>query len=228
MSASDAGHLPYEPMAPLAQSRPRIAQWLKMAYSLFVAVLVPYYWRAYSPWNFLYFCDIALLMTLVALWTESRMLVSLASIMILFPQTVWVLDFAASACGFKLVGMTGYMFNPELPRITRGLSLFHGWLPFLLVYLLYKMGYDRRAFAIQSCLGVAVLLFCFFVAPRAPAPIDRPDMAININYVWGFDDKHPQTAMTPGEWLVVLSGIFVIGFYLPTHLVLRKVIPDRS
>ena len=39
---------------------------LKLAYSLFVVVLVPYYWVTYSPWNFLFFCDFALLLGLVA------------------------------------------------------------------------------------------------------------------------------------------------------------------
>ena len=33
--------------------------WVKVAYSAFVAVVVPCYWVTYSPWNFLYFCDIA-------------------------------------------------------------------------------------------------------------------------------------------------------------------------
>ena len=39
----------------------------------FVAVLVPVYLRDYGPTNFLYFCDVALLMTLVAIWTESSL-----------------------------------------------------------------------------------------------------------------------------------------------------------
>ena len=41
----------------------RVPLWLKLAYTLFVAVLVPVYWHHYTPLNFLYFCDVALLMT---------------------------------------------------------------------------------------------------------------------------------------------------------------------
>ena len=201
----------------------RIPLWLKCLYTLFVAVLVPFYWKAYTPWNFLYFCDVALLVTLVALWTENRLLASMEAVAILLPQTLWVMDFVVRACGFKLLGMTDYMFNPGLPLATRALSGFHGWLPFLLVYLLIKLGYDRRAFRWQCLAGVALLLFCFWFAPKAPAPIDRPNMAINVNYVWGPDDKHPQTWMTPTQWIAMLCAVFIIGIYTPTHLVLRKV-----
>ncbi len=47
--------------------RHRIPLALKLAYTAFVAVLVPYYWVTYSPWNFLFFCDVALLIALAAL-----------------------------------------------------------------------------------------------------------------------------------------------------------------
>ena len=43
--------------------------------------------------------------------------------------------------------MTDYMFAADHSLFLRGLSLFHGWLPFLLVYLVWKLGYDRRALA---------------------------------------------------------------------------------
>lgn len=205
------------------ETRRRIPLALKVAYTLFVAVLVPYYWRAYTPWNFLYFCDVALLMTLVALWTENRLIASMQAVAILMPQTLWVIDLAVRACGFKLLGMTAYMFNPNLSAMTRGLSLFHGWLPFLLVYLLKKLGYDRRALAWQCVFGMALLGCCFFFGPKAPAPVDRPNMAINLNYVWGPDDHHPQTWMSPGAWMAFLSGVFLFVIYIPTHLVLRKV-----
>ena len=35
--------------------------------------------------------------------------------------------------------MTDYMFKHENSRFLRGLSLFHGWLPFLLVYLVWQI-----------------------------------------------------------------------------------------
>ncbi len=216
--------MPIESSSVLDQSSERlIPLWLKLAYTAFVAVLVPFYWRAYTPWNFLYFCDVALLMTLVSLWTESRFLVSMQAVAILLPQTLWVIDFIVRASGFKLLGMTDYMFNPNLPLGTRFLSGFHGWLPLLLIYLLVKLGYNPRAFRWQCIAGVGLILFCFYFAPKAPAPINRPNMAVNVNYVWGPDDKHPQTRMPPGTWVALLCGIFIVGIYTPTHIVLRRV-----
>ena len=38
----------------------RVPLGLKLAYTAFMAVLVPVYWRYYGPTNFLYFCDVAL------------------------------------------------------------------------------------------------------------------------------------------------------------------------
>ena len=36
---------------------------LRLAYSAFMAVLIPVYWYFYGPTNFLYFCDLALILT---------------------------------------------------------------------------------------------------------------------------------------------------------------------
>jgi hypothetical protein len=43
-----------------------------------------------------------------------------------------------------MTGMTAYMFDGAKPLFLRGLSLFHGWLPFFLVYLVARLGYDGR------------------------------------------------------------------------------------
>ena len=42
---------------------PQIPLWVKLGYTLFVAVLVPIYLRHYGPANFLWFSDVALLAT---------------------------------------------------------------------------------------------------------------------------------------------------------------------
>src|ERR1700704_6151521 len=69
--------------------------WLKLAYSAFMAILIPVYWYWYGPTNFLYFCDVATILTLVGIWIESPLLVSMCAIGILAPQAVWVIDFLA-------------------------------------------------------------------------------------------------------------------------------------
>jgi hypothetical protein len=204
----------------------RIPLTAKVLYSVFVAVLVPYYWVEYTPWNFLYFCDVALLMTLVGLWTESAWLVSLSAVGILAPQVVWVVDFVAHAvAGIRITGMTDYMFNDDIPLFVRGLSSFHGWLPFLLVWLLMRLGYDRRAVPAQPALAVTLLLVCFAFGPTGPPPEQFPNHAVNINYVHGMDDARPQTLMPPALWLLLLMGVNVGLFQLPTHVVLKRALP---
>lgn len=110
-----------------------------------MAVLVPVYWYYYGPTNFLYFCDIALFLTLVGIWKENSLFISVCAVGILHPQSIWVLDFFGIMVGVPLTGMTVYMISPGASLFLRGLSLFHDWLPFLLLYLVWRLGYDRRA-----------------------------------------------------------------------------------
>src|ERR1700751_2155504 len=114
--------------SPVADSTNRLPLAFKLAYTAFMAGLIPFYWYYYGPTNFLYFCDVTLIISLVGIWLESPLLISMCAVGILIPQAVWVVDFLASAFGFKLTGMTSYMFNSNNALFLRGLSLFHGWL----------------------------------------------------------------------------------------------------
>src|SRR5207244_9463914 len=105
------------------------------------AVLVPCYWVTYSPWTFLYFCDIALLVTGVAIWIESPLLVSMQAVAITLPQILWVVDLLCRlVAGVHVTGVTNYMFEASIPPFLRALSSFHGWLPFVLLWLLSRLG----------------------------------------------------------------------------------------
>src|SRR5262245_37450599 len=171
-------------------SAPRLPLWLKLAYTAFMAVLVPVYWYYYGPTNFLYFCDVALLLTLLGVWIESPLLISMCAVGILVPQVVWVIDFLAGAVGWSLTGMPDYSFDRSRSLFLRGLSLFHGWLPFLLLYLVWQLGYDRRAVLAWTVTAWVLLLVCFFFMPP---PRPDPGLApVNINYVWGMSDLAPQ------------------------------------
>jgi len=128
-------------------ARHRVPLWLKCLYTAFVALLVPVYLKEYGPTNFLYFCDVALLMTLVAIWREDSLWASMAAVGILLPQLIWMVDFLGGFVGFHPIGMTSYMFDPKYSFFARALSFFHFWLPILLVYLIWRLGYDRRALA---------------------------------------------------------------------------------
>jgi hypothetical protein len=200
----------------------RLPMWLKLAYTAFMAVLVPVYWLKYGPTNFLYFCDVALFLTLIGLWTENRLLLSLPAVGILLPQLFWCADFAVQLTGHKFTGMTAYMFDANRSLFLRGLSLFHGWLPFLLLFAVRRVGYDRRAWAIWTALAWGLCLFSFFCLPPAGPEFAGKLTPNNINYVWGFDDAQPQQWLPPGAFLAVWMAALGLLIYTPTHLVLRR------
>src|SRR5271170_5982303 len=134
----------------------------KIAVTVFLAVLVPIYLHTYGPTNFLWFCDTALILTVAGMWLESPLLISMCAVGILIPQCLWLLDFGVNFFGIHLLGVTSYMFDAKIPLFTRGLSLFHGWLPLLLIWLLARLGYDKRGLIAWSALAAGLVLVCYF------------------------------------------------------------------
>lgn len=198
-----------------------IPLWIKIPYTAFLAVLVPFYWRTYGPVNFLWFCDIALLVTLPALWLESPLLFSMQAVAIALPQLLWVADFAARLAGIHLLGVAAYMFDAKIPLFVRGLSSFHGWLPFVLVWGVRRLGYDRRAALAQTLVALVLLPVCYFLTSPPPAPADNPTAAVNINWVFGPGEAVIQTWMAPGSYLALQMAFWPLVIYLPTHLALK-------
>lgn len=199
---------------------PRIPLALKLALTAFVVVQVAFYWSAYGPTNFLYFCDVALFLTLLSVLTEKRLPASMAAVGILLPQLLWALDFAGTFFDHPLVGMTGYMFEDSQPLYARAISLFHGWLPFLLLFVIYRLGYDRRALPAWTVLAWGLMLIAYFCLPAPPAPLDRPNLPVNVNYVYGMSDDKPQQWMPPLAWLGLMMAGLPLLFFVPTHLLL--------
>lgn len=182
---------------------------LKLVFTAYMALHLPEYLLNYGRTNFLYFCDVALVLTFLGVWIESSLLISMCCVGILMVQMLWLIDFFAHLSGLHPTPLTDYMFDARLPLSLRLLSLFHGWLPILLVYLVWKLGYDRRAFWSWTVLAWALLLVCFFFMPP---PMPHPALAsVNINYVYGLSDAAPQHWMPPFAWLALL----MVG--LPPH-----------
>ena len=207
--------------------KPRsIPLWLKVIYTGFVAVLVPYYWRTYGPINFLWFCDVALLVTVAALWLESPLLFSMQAVAITLPQLLWVVDFLAHLAGVNLLGVAAYMFDPHIPLFVRGLSSFHGWLPFLLLWAVWRVGYDTRGVVAQTVLALVLLPICFFFLPPPPHSAANPTAAVNLNWVYGPGEDVMQRWMAPWKYLVLQMVFWPVVIYLPTHLTLRRWAPQ--
>src|SRR5207249_440215 len=98
------------PGRPPAARAGAVPLWFKLAYSAFVAVLVPAYWWYYGPGNFLWFSDLALFLALAAVGLESPLLVSTQALSVGLLELVWLADFLARLlCGVSLTGLSGYM-----------------------------------------------------------------------------------------------------------------------
>jgi hypothetical protein len=191
---------------------------LKLAYTLFVCILIPVYWHHHGPANFLWFSDIALFGSLIALWIESPLVASTQAVSVVLLEMVWTFDFLARLM-FRLdiAAISKYMFDERIPLFVRGLSLFHLWLPPLLLWLVYRLGYDPRAWLAQSVLTCLVLVICYYVT----------DPSKNVNWTFGLWGKR-QTRLRPGLYLLLLSMFFSLGIYLPSHLLLRALMPAAS
>jgi len=180
---------------------------IKVGYTLFLLVLVPVYWACYGPRNFLWFSDIALLATGASLWLESSLVASMMMLAVLLPELAWNLDFFGRLLtSRRLFGMSDYMFDARTPRALRALSLFHVPLPAGLVWLVTRLGYDRRAWLGQSLLALVVLPVTYWLSDRAE----------NVNWVHGIG--RPQSVLPPWAYLALLIVAFSLVLYLPPHL----------
>ena len=187
----------------------RIPVGLKIAYSVFVAILAPDYWRFYGPANFLWFCDIALLLTVVALWWESAFLASMQLVAVFLGQMVWLADFLSRLItGHFLTRWTHYMFRPDIPLPARLFSLYHGGMPFLLGWLVWRLGYARRAWLAQTVLAWVVLPVCYLCT----------DPRRTLNAVFGPSGEKQQDWMAPELYLLLLMVFYPVCIFFPSHL----------
>jgi len=148
------------------------------------------------------------------------LLVSIPAVGILAPQILWVIDFALNLCGLRFTGMTDYMFDASSPLVLRRLSLFHGWLPFLLVYLVFRLGYDRRALMAWTGIAWSAMLAAYFLLPGPGAHAGLTP--VNVNYVFGPSDAAPQRWMPALAWLTLLMTAIPALLCAPVHAVLAR------
>jgi hypothetical protein len=187
----------------------RLPLWLKIGWTVWLIIWAPLYWRQYGLQNFLFFCDLGNLMTGMALWLESPLIFSSAASGLLVLQTMYTVDLAgALLIGRHLVGGTEYMFDPGLPLTIRLLSLFHVVMPPLLVWAIWRLGYDRRGWKLQTLLTWIVVPINYFWRPEH-----------DVNWARGLF-FHEQHAMA--DWVYLLGYLVVVPLfvYFPTHLFL--------
>src|SRR5262249_49917220 len=138
----------------------RVPLWLKVVWTVFLLAWAPLYAKQYGAQNFLFFCDLGNLLIGAALWSESRLLFSWQAVSLLLFQTVYsIYLLGAFFLGSHITGGTEYMFDPRIPAMIRLLGLYHALVPPLLVWAVWRLGYDERAWRYQTltaCLLVPV------------------------------------------------------------------------
>lgn len=189
-----------------------IPLWLKWTYTALVAVIVPVYWIDLGPTNFLWFSDIALIVMAPALWLQSRLLASTMAVGVLLLELMWVFDFIA---GGNLTQIAAYMFAEDTQRHIKLLSgAFHLALPPVILFMLFRFGYDRRALPLQASLAAVVLPITYLVTEPSE----------NINWVFG--PAKQQNWLPPLVYLGLLFLAFMVLVYLPSHYVFKKFFSD--
>jgi len=188
----------------------RIPLWLKIGWSVWLLVWIPFYWHQYGVQNFLYFCDLGNFFIAVALWLESPLLFSWQACGLLLFQTLYSIDLIGAALSGKhIIGGTEYMFDPHVALPMRLLSLFHVVVPPLLLWAIWRLGYDRRGWKYQTLTAWIVVPINYFWRPQ-----------FDVNWARGlfFREQH----VVPGIVYLLFYLIAVpLLVYWPTHLFLQ-------
>ena len=188
----------------------------KLAYTVFVVLVVAIWQRHYGWRNLLWFSDIALIGAVPALWLESAEITSVLAVAVLLPELLWNVDFGLRLLlRRRITGLTDYMFEPERPRLLRVLSaLFHVPLPLLLAWMVAEYGYDASVGLTGAVLLAAIVL------PWSRA-VSTPER--NINWTYGLGAA--RTRLSGGIYVALLFAGFVLAVFLPTHHLLRAFAP---
>jgi hypothetical protein len=190
-------------------SYPAYPLWVTLPMTAFVAILVPVYWQDHGPGNFLWFSDIALFAVLIALWTGNRLVYSTMAVGVLPFEVAWFADFVA---GGNLIGLAAYMFEDEMELYLRLLSGFHLLLPPIILWMLLRQGYDRRAWWVQTLIAWVVL--------AASWSLTAPDDNVNWVHGLGADAELP---LPPLVYLGLYMAMLPVVVILPMHYLLKSV-----
>lgn len=188
----------------------RIPLWLKIGWTLWVLAWAPFYWNWYGAQNFLWFCDLANFFILAGLWLESPVIFSWQATGLLLFQTLYAIDLVgAFLTGKHWIGGTEFMFDSGVPLFVRLLSLFHVVTPPLLLWAIWRLGYDKRGWKYQTLTAWVVAPICYFWRPQ-----------YDINWARG-PVGHDQHALPGMLYLFGYLILIPLLVYWPTHLLLQ-------
>jgi hypothetical protein len=195
----------------MSENRPansRIPLWLKVAWTIWLLLWAPVYWRQYGAQNFLYFCDVGNFLIAIGLWFESRLILSWQAVGLLVFQTLYAFDLIiAAVSAYHIIGGTEYMFDPKVSLFVRLLGLYHLIVPPLLLWTVRRLGYDSQAWKWQTLTVWILVPINFFWRPQ-----------YNVNWARGLG--HQQHMVPPWVYLITYLIIVPLVVYWPTHRLL--------
>ena len=195
-----------------------IPRWLPVTYTLLLVFWVPAVIVQYGASNFLWFCDVANFVMLVAVWRRSALLFSSQAVGVLLFQAVWWVDyFGRLLLGSHPIGGTEYMFDPTLPLWLRSFSLFHLAVPFLLLWMVARLGYHRRGWWLQCAISAVVFPLSAMVSTSS-RNINWVNAPFGVEQVW----------LPPWVYILVAWMACCLVVFYGTHRVLLWVARGRG
>lgn len=174
----------------------------KAAAAAWLAVWLPMHLAAWPASSLLWYCAHGAVLAVVGLLFGSRLVVSWQAVALLVPQALFAAEALARLVTGARGGGTSYLFDPAVPWPVRAASSFHFVMPFVLVWAVRRLGYDRRALPLAIAAGTLVN-----VASLASGPV-------NV-WVWPWARDHVTATL-------VLAPLVL---WLPADLVLRRLRP---
>ena len=192
-----------------------IARWIALAA---LAVWVPAYTHYWGAQDFLYICNVGVVLTCAGLWFGNSLLLSSQAVSTVVIGTLWGIDVAWSAVthGHALIGGTEYMWDASRPLWVRLLSFDHLVVPATALWAIRKVGYDRRAWAFQSGVAAVVLVLSRWVAPERNLNFAQKELV--TYHSWGPAPTH----------LLFLWSVLVLVVYWPVQAVLIRIMPAKK
>ncbi len=179
----------------------------KLGFTIWMVFWVSVVLWAYGPNNFLWLCNLAQFLILYSVWTGNRLILSSQAGVVFIVGLGWGLDYGVGlAVSGSVTGLTAYMFDPEIPLLARATSLYHVLLVPFVLWMCYRVGYDRRGWVLQCLIGTGALFASWLLL----------DPDLNVNWV-----THPvgmeQAPLPQPLYIGMLSIVYPLILYLPGH-----------
>jgi hypothetical protein len=191
-----------------------ILRWLGLVY---LTVWVPAYAYYWGGADFLYLCNVGVVLTCAGLWFGNALLLSSQAVGTALIGLIWGLDLVWRAWthGSALTGGVEYMWDARFPLWVRLLSFDHVAVPLVALWATRRIGYDRRAWAFQSAVAAVVLVLSRFVAPERNLNFAQKELV--SFHTWGPAPVH----------LFFIWTVLVLLAYWPVHALLSRGVPAR-